>query len=561
MPTKRKKLLSSAQKHLRNRNWRKALDCYEEIVDEHPDDLRARLKIADLFGKQDKTKEAVNEYEKVADHYARDSRYQKAVSVYKQALRLAPEAPTLHHKVGEAYHRMGRVKDAIRLFEKTFELYGERQDFDKQLDIMERIQQLDPNNAGVTIQLAELYTEHEQYEKAGQYFEEAADQLDEEGRIDDFLAIAERQLYCQDEPNIERRCRLVEILRDRGEYEGALEHIDKILDRDPSQLDVVEQRVEILEKLGRNKEAVDVLRELRKAVDDPDRKSDIKSWILNIAPFRSSKSDSNEETDKTSDDGDSEQNLDDILASVRFLQEMDDEGRFPDDVESDESNDNESEEDDGGFEIIETDDEYDTGNFTLDPNERQEYASGDNERDAEETPMNLDAVEEAKRTYEEYEESMPDVDVDQIREEESDVENSDDVGLDTVQPREEFEDLDVIEEVESADDPTTTGSGGLFDDEIEEIESFIQFGLLDRAEKKATELLEEAPLIMSLHELLLEVYEKKGDTKGKVGEYLRMAEMTKTTPKRAKRFLESAMEIASDTSKIHDKADELDIEL
>jgi tetratricopeptide (TPR) repeat protein len=561
MPTKRKKLLSSAQKHLRNRNWRKALDCYEEIVDEHPDDLRARLKIADLFGKQDKTKEAVNEYEKVADHYARDSRYQKAVSVYKQALRLAPEAPTLHHKVGEAYHRMGRVKDAIRLFEKTFELYGERQDFDKQLDIMERIQQLDPNNAGVTIQLAELYTEHEQYEKAGQYFEEAADQLDEEGRIDDFLAIAERQLYCQDEPNIERRRRLVEILRNRGEYEDALEHIDEILDRDPSQLDVVEQRVEILENVGRNKEAVDVLRELRKAVDDPDRKSDIKSWILNIAPFRSSKSDSNEETDKTSDDGDSEQNLDDILASVRFLQEMDDEGRFPDDVESDESNDNESEEDDGGFEIIETDDEYDTGNFTLDPNERQEYASGDNERDAEETPMNLDAVEEAKRTYEEYEESMPDVDVDQIREEESDVENSDDVGLDTVQPREEFEDLDVIEEVESADDPTTTGSGGLFDDEIEEIESFIQFGLLDRAEKKATELLEEAPLIMSLHELLLEVYEKKGDTKGKVGEYLRMAEMTKTTPKRAKRFLESAMEIASDTSKIHDKADELDIEL
>ena len=67
MAIDRKKTRDRAQKQLRKGNWERALQHYEDLVDDDPSDVRSRLKIADLYSRLDQTEKAVAAYEAAGD--------------------------------------------------------------------------------------------------------------------------------------------------------------------------------------------------------------------------------------------------------------------------------------------------------------------------------------------------------------------------------------------------------------------------------------------------------------------------------------------------------------
>lgn len=257
----RDKALANAQKHIRKGNWDRAIREYEKLVEADPADVRSKLKIADLHIKENRLEEALDGYRAVAHHYAREDIYEKAVAVYKQALRIAPEDAYLHRDLGEAYFRLGRLKDAVRAFNKAQKIFKAEGDAINQRQILERMVELDPDDVGLQIQLAERYEKDGLRDESLELFRTCADRLHEEGRLDAFVQVAERIVYLQ-RSDVELRKRIVRIYLDREDNRHALKHLQVCFRELPQDIDTLEMLSTAFSRLGSVDKALLVLKEL-----------------------------------------------------------------------------------------------------------------------------------------------------------------------------------------------------------------------------------------------------------------------------------------------------------
>jgi tetratricopeptide (TPR) repeat protein len=280
----REKTLASAQKHLRKGNYDRAIREYEKILEENPSDIRSKLKMADLFVKSDRFEEALQAYGEVAYAYASDDLYEKAAAVYKQALRIAPDDPTLHTQLGEAYFRLGRLKDAVRAFHKAQKIHKRNGDNAAQRDILERMVRIDPEDVGLRIQLAERYEKDELRDDALRLFGEAAEQLKDEGRLDEYVQVCERVIFLAPD-QIEMRKDIVRIYLSRGDEKHALKHLQYCFKVTPQDVETLELLGSTFHRLGSNDKALLVYGELAalyERIGEHDRAASAYRTILSI---------------------------------------------------------------------------------------------------------------------------------------------------------------------------------------------------------------------------------------------------------------------------------------
>ena len=195
MAVDRSKVLSAAQKHLAKGNYDRAIAEYRRLVDEDPADVRTWLKIGDLQTRKGAHKEASDTYHRVAEHYADQGFFLKAVAVYKQILKLQPTRLDVSLRLAEMYEQLQLVSDALQTYEQAAIAYARAGDALHMLDILDRMAKLDPDNIPVRIKYAEALSKAKETERAASEFEAGARLLEEQGRIDDYLKVAERLLY------------------------------------------------------------------------------------------------------------------------------------------------------------------------------------------------------------------------------------------------------------------------------------------------------------------------------------------------------------------------------
>ncbi len=83
--------------------WKRALESFQKHCEQKPEDLRARLKKAELLERLGKKKEAIREYREVAEAYARDGYLLQAISVNKMILRIDPSAQDIPARLAQLY--------------------------------------------------------------------------------------------------------------------------------------------------------------------------------------------------------------------------------------------------------------------------------------------------------------------------------------------------------------------------------------------------------------------------------------------------------------------------
>jgi len=88
--------------------WRRALECFQIHCAQVPDDLRSRLKVAELLERLGQKKEAVQTYQKVAEAYARDGFLLQAISVNKIILRIDPSSQDVNRRLAQLYAEKNR---------------------------------------------------------------------------------------------------------------------------------------------------------------------------------------------------------------------------------------------------------------------------------------------------------------------------------------------------------------------------------------------------------------------------------------------------------------------
>lgn len=92
-----------AQEAFSRGEWEKALENFKRHCSENPQDLRSKLKVADLLLKLGRKKDAIKVYKEVSDAYAQDGFLLQAISILKMILRIDPMAKEVSERISQLY--------------------------------------------------------------------------------------------------------------------------------------------------------------------------------------------------------------------------------------------------------------------------------------------------------------------------------------------------------------------------------------------------------------------------------------------------------------------------
>jgi CRP-like cAMP-binding protein len=96
--------------------WKKALESFRKHCAQKPEDIRSRLKVAELMERLGQNKEAVQMYRKVAEAYASDGFILQAISVNKMILRMNPSSKDVGERLAQLYSEKIREAKPARSF-------------------------------------------------------------------------------------------------------------------------------------------------------------------------------------------------------------------------------------------------------------------------------------------------------------------------------------------------------------------------------------------------------------------------------------------------------------
>lgn len=286
MSLDRTKVLEQAQKHLAKGSYDKAIAEYQKLVKEDPKDVRTLLKIGDLYTRKGARKEAVETYSRVAEQYAQQGFYLKAVAVYKQILKLDPGRLDVSLRLADMYEQLQLVSDALATYEMVAEQYGRAGDVDKALATLGKMCDLDPDNIPVRIKYAEALSKASKTKEAAAAFEIGARLLKEQGRIDDYVKVAERLLFHRaDDAKVARE--LAQIYVEKNDAKRALPKLQLCFKADPHDVATLELLARAFHMLGQTPKTVSVYKEIARihlAANRHDERARILKRILELDP-------------------------------------------------------------------------------------------------------------------------------------------------------------------------------------------------------------------------------------------------------------------------------------
>ncbi|MDF1536624.1 MAG: tetratricopeptide repeat protein [bacterium] len=230
--TDKAKLLKVAQKHLSKGNLDKAIKTFQNLVEVDPRDQRLTLRLADLQARAGRKSEAVQNYEKVATRYIQQDFTPKAIAVYKTILRLDPELLSTYDKLAELYKSQGLEAEALSQLENLFQIYEKRSDEGKQIEVLQLMVNMDPENLGFQVRLGETLARKGRKQEAAEAFAKAATTLSRRGFHDRASQLFEK-ITGLNPDNTAVRKELCAHYLESGQFKEARKEIEAILAVEP----------------------------------------------------------------------------------------------------------------------------------------------------------------------------------------------------------------------------------------------------------------------------------------------------------------------------------------
>jgi len=289
------KALESALKFLNQGKVAQAIGEYRQILRHDPKDQATLMTVGDLSARQGDMGPAVEYFERLAQVYLGDGFNSKAIAIYKKIAKLAPAELAPLERLADLYVQQGVLSEARPLFLQIAEAHLKANRAAKAVEVLQRLLDVEPDNPRVQMRLAELYNVMGQKKEAAQVYYNYAHRLYERSEDDEAHKLIERALavdtshaaatllkarilartnkttaaiaLLEDHPEADAGGDVTHLLVDLQLTAG---HFDKAADRGRNQLVRGTSHSALLQKvsesaieMGRSKEALAFLRELR----------------------------------------------------------------------------------------------------------------------------------------------------------------------------------------------------------------------------------------------------------------------------------------------------------
>ncbi len=296
MSTDREKIIQAAQKWVDKKRYDRAVEEYQKIVAQDPNDARTLLKIGDLQARMQAYPDAIATYDRVGEYYASQGFALKAIAVYKQirelirkhAPHLADQYGHLVPRLAEIYTQLGLTSDALQAYDEVAtRLQRSGRDRDA-IDIFRKMVELDATNPLPHLRLAEACCRVQALDDAIDAFWTAAELLLQLGRRDDALKVIERILHFKAEPRFAKVS--AELYLQRGTREDGLQALAKLqlcFQADPKDLETLSLLAQAFTLIGQAEKSIEVYKEMARIARDGNQLDlfrELVDHLLGVAP-------------------------------------------------------------------------------------------------------------------------------------------------------------------------------------------------------------------------------------------------------------------------------------
>jgi Tfp pilus assembly protein PilF len=253
--------LATAEQHLQHGDIKRAAHQLGQVCRYDPADLRTHLKLADLYQQMGRLEVSLKTFLYVADRYVEEGHLLKAITVYNKMLSIDAGLHTIHLSLARAYGQLGLVNDATSQYKEVVHILTVRERGPERLDVIRELIDLNPENVAARVRLAEDYVVAERLTDATAQFKFAANELEDKGRIGEFIRVAERLIF-HDAEDMGIRLRLARQYMGRDDVHMALPHLRACFKETPTDVDVMDLLAEFFTQMGQAPKAILVLRAL-----------------------------------------------------------------------------------------------------------------------------------------------------------------------------------------------------------------------------------------------------------------------------------------------------------
>jgi pilus assembly protein FimV len=265
--TKKDKFLASAQKLLERGSLDKALGEFLKAAQEDQKDTRTWLRIAEIHVKRSENTQATQVYLKTAELYVEQGFFQRAVAVYKNVLKLTPGHTDAHFKLADVYKQLGLFSDAAQQYDHAASAFQRAGRLKEAISAISQIVEMNPDQVMSRVRLAELAAQAGNIEDAAREFGRAAEQLEDQGRVDDYLRVAERlQAIQPDNLALARKVAVRHL--ERQNPRAALAKLQACYNSDATDVETLGLLANTFEQLGQPDKTLSVLKQLAKVYED-----------------------------------------------------------------------------------------------------------------------------------------------------------------------------------------------------------------------------------------------------------------------------------------------------
>lgn len=234
----KEKIIEQAEKLIKDGKYDKAIKEYQKLLEEDPLDMRAKLKVGDLYAKNKEIPNALKIYREVADSYCQENFHLKAIAVYKTVLKLSPSAVDANAKLGSLYHEVGLDNDAINQLYIVASFYDGKGMMKEAMEVRKKILEIDPSNTTSRIRLAELLQQDGKTEDCLREYEETAKILTAKKDREALVEVYEKMLYYRPD-NVDMLADLCKVYFEKREFKKALRRIEAAPAPSKENLDVL----------------------------------------------------------------------------------------------------------------------------------------------------------------------------------------------------------------------------------------------------------------------------------------------------------------------------------
>lgn len=256
---------------IEKKRFDRALDEYQRLLHEDPNDARTLLKLGDLQVRMQASADAMQSYDRVAQLYEAQGFAVKALAVYKQirehiqkrAPELADQFAHITPRLAKIYTQLGLKSDAIQAYDEVATRLMRAGRNREAIQAFQDMVALDRGNPLSHVRLGEAWCQVQDYAAACKAFSEAVEVLQSLSRDDDALRVIDRALHFQNEPTLARTA--AEILLRRGNRADGLQALTKLqicFQADPKDLTVLGMLAQAFSLIEQPEKAVEVYKQM-----------------------------------------------------------------------------------------------------------------------------------------------------------------------------------------------------------------------------------------------------------------------------------------------------------